>query len=120
MTIIFRGGEDFEYSFASNSTLTQTAGWFRAGYARCALQPGNTGNPAIKNLIPWSPASSSFWFTSWMTSNNFNNTNGNVILWFYDASNNIRFYVVATGTNTYQVFKRTAGGVATSLGTFST
>lgn len=121
MTIIWRGGEDVDFSFTSNTQVTTTGGLFRSGYARCGIQPGNTGNGQALSKLPWNggAGASSFWFSSQMTTNNINNTNGFVVLWFYDTGGVLRFYVVATGTNAYQVFKRTAAGVTTSLGTFS-
>jgi hypothetical protein len=38
---------------------------------------------------------------------------------FYDTGSVLRYYVITTGATTFQVFKRTAAGVATSLGTFA-
>jgi hypothetical protein len=122
MTIYFRGGEDFEYNITSNTAWSTTAGQFRAGYARCAVVPGNTGNGQAKNILPWNSGAgaATYWFSSVMTCNNITWQNGVITTWFYDTANVLRFYIVALGANSFQVFKRTAAGVATSLGTFGT
>ena len=139
MTALFRGAEDMHFSPIGVPAVDQTAGHFRASYARCALQA--SGN--FTGVLPSTDTSNSpltqgwripssygivvgnFWFTARVFNVNGGDTaGGSGLFWNALGPGDItRLQIRRTGSGTppivFEIVKVNAAGVATRLTTFT-
>lgn len=147
--ISFVGGEDFDFLLpaglvAAGSTgvsVNTTAGYFRAGYARCAMVVMQNTNPPTFGRTFQSPIGSfshtDFWTTaqlfSTLVSGAIGNSTGDIVMQWSDSSNIPRIRIrnanryrsTSSGVDAYPpiplvVEKLDAAGTATQLGSNTT
>lgn len=107
MTYYFAGGEDLDFSPIGGPSVSTNGSTFRAGYARCSVQAGNTSSWRLPDSYGLS-VTGSFWLTARLIQANLSGT-----IWAFNGPSDI----IALSFTAEGGLYKTVSGVTTLIAT---